>query len=212
MLVDAEQIANWESRYRAAFVNSLTGYKSANLVGTRSLEGQENLAIMSSAVHLGSHPPLIMLIVRPDEAPRHTLENILASEVYTLNHITPAMVPLAHQTAARYPRETSEFAACGLTPGYQPGFAAPHVREANISLGLHLREHQELKINRTHMVIGEVVWVWLPEAAVREDGSLELEAAQTVALSGLDTYHEPRTLKRMAYAKPDMPPREIEIK
>jgi flavin reductase (DIM6/NTAB) family NADH-FMN oxidoreductase RutF len=210
MLVDAEQIANWESRYRAAFVNSLTGYKSANLVGTRNLEGQENLAIMSSAVHLGSHPPLIMLIVRPDESPRHTLENILASEVYTLNHVTPAMVPAAHQTAARYPRDVSEFSACGLTPGYQPGFAAPYVREASVSMGLYLREHRELSINRTHMVIGEVVWAALPDAALREDGSLALEAAQTVALSGLDTYHTTQTLKRMAYAKPDKPPSEVE--
>ena len=44
-----------------------------------------------------------------------------------------------------------------------------------------------------------------------EDGSLDLGQCGTVALTGLDTYHQPAPVKRMAYAKPGLPPREIPL-
>jgi len=196
-----------DSRRRSAFVNSLSGFKSANLVGTVDAQGQTNLAIMSSVVHLGSQPPLLAMIVRPGGEERHTLVNILATGCYSLNHVNSSMVEKAHQTAARYPQDISEFDAAGLTPTWQAGFGAPMVAQATVSLGLRLREHQELKINGTHLVIGEVVLADIPEAAYRDDGSLDLATADSVALTGLDTYHQSAGYKRMAYAKPDVPPR-----
>lgn len=197
------------TRRRAAFINSLTGFKAANLVGTADTDGRTNLAIMSSAVHLGSDPPLVALVIRPGGDERHTLANILATGHYSLNHVHASMVEAAHQTAARYGRDVSEFEATGLTPEWREGFPAPLVVEANVRLGLELREHQRLQINDTHLVIGEIVLVDLPGGCLRDDGALDLEAAGTVALSGLDTYHEPLKLKRMAYAKPHLPPRSV---
>lgn len=41
MLIESSQLLQWESHYRAAFVNSLTGFKSANLVGTKDIDGRE---------------------------------------------------------------------------------------------------------------------------------------------------------------------------
>ena len=210
MQVSAQDIQQMESRRRAAFVNSLSGFKSANLVGTADACGRTNLAIMSSALHLGSNPPLLALVVRPGGDERHTLANILETGYYSLNHVSSTMVEAAHQTAARYQKEVSEFEATGLTPLWKAGFPAPLVAEAPVKLGLQLREHQELAINRTHLVIGEVLLAELPEHSLREDGSVDLYGAGTVALSGLDTYHDPATLKRMAYARPDLAPRVIE--
>lgn len=210
MYISAETIAGWDKRYRAAFVNSLTGFKPVNLAGTRSSNGAENLAIMSSAVHLGSHPPLIMLIFRPDVAPRHTLENLRESGEYTLSHVHPALVEAAHQSAARYERDQSEFQHCGLTPAYHQDFTAPYVAESFLSMGLTLREEQTLAINNTHMVIGEVAWVRLPDQAIRDDGSLDLLRTQSVTVAGLDSYYTVEPICRMAYAKPDLPPRRIE--
>ena len=60
-------------------------------------------------------------------------------------------------------------------------------------------------------MIGEIILADLPEQCLMEDGSLDLGRCGTVALSGLDTYHRATPLKRMAYAKPDLPPREIAI-
>ena len=76
MLFNASDIANMEQRYRANFINALSGFKSANLIGTISKSGQHNLAIVSSVFHIGAHPPLMGMIMRPHTVPRDTLQNI----------------------------------------------------------------------------------------------------------------------------------------
>lgn len=211
MQLDQQSIAAMQTRERAAFVNSLSGFKSANLVGTADEAGHTNLAIMSSVVHLGSHPPLLALVIRPGGEERHTLANIISTGCFSINHVTAPLVTAAHQTAARYDRDISEFDATGLTPQWWEGFGAPLVSEARVKLGLRLREHQELQINKTHLVIGELVLADVPSDSVREDGSVDLGLCGTVALTGLDTYHQPVPVKRMAYAKPHLPPREMAI-
>ena len=60
-----------DTRRRGAFVNSLSGFKSANLVGTANAQCHTNVATMSSALHLGSNPPLLALVIRPGEEARH---------------------------------------------------------------------------------------------------------------------------------------------
>ncbi len=209
MRFSAKDIAGMASRERAAMVNSLSGYKPANLVGTADREGNTNLAIMSSVVHLGSHPPLLALVVRPGGDERHTLTNLLRTGHYSINHVTADIVEAAHQTAARYPQETSEFEATGLTSEWWPGFGAPLVAEAGIKLAMTLREHQHLAINDTHLVIGEIVQAEIPDTCINADKSLDLNAIDTVALTGLDSYHRPTLIKRMAYAKPDQSPRSL---
>lgn len=204
------QIQALGSRERAALVNSISGFKAANLVGTVSADGNTNLAIMSSAVHLGSHPPLLALILRPDDACQHTLENILATRVYTLNHVNESIYAQAHQTAARYPRDVCEFEATGLRAQWEPNFAAPFVAEARIRMGMTLREHQKLTINGTQLIIGEVATLSYPQDSVNGDGSLDLASAGTVALSGLDSYYRAKRLGRMAYAKPELSPHHID--
>lgn len=210
MKFNSAEIAEMDPRQRASFVNSLPGFKSANLVGTCDGHGQTNLAIMSSTVHLGSHPPLLALIVRPGGDERHTLKNILETGYYSLNHVNAEIIESAHQTAARYSADSSEFDATGLTPYWHESFEAPMVLEAGVKLGMRLREHIPLQINGTHLVIGEIVLADVPSSACRSDGSLDLVAAGSVALSGLDTYHQSIDIKRMAYAKPNMPPRQIQ--
>ncbi len=102
-------IDSWERFYRANFINSLTGFKSVSLIGTVSEYGQINLGIFSSIVHVGSNPPLVGYINRPVTAASHTLANIQATGVYTINHIHPSYVQQAHQTSAKYEAEISEF-------------------------------------------------------------------------------------------------------
>jgi flavin reductase (DIM6/NTAB) family NADH-FMN oxidoreductase RutF len=202
-------LAALDRRRRAALVNSLTGFKSANLVGTSDGMGRSNLAIMSSLVHLGSSPALFGLVLRPDSVERHTLDNIRRTGVYSVNHVHEGIVAAAHQTAARYPREISEFAATGLTEHWVEDFDAPLVAEAAVRLGLALRDEISLEINGTRLLIGEVCYVDVPDRALAADGSLDVGAAGSVALAGLDRYYRTSLYKRMAYAKPDLPPREI---
>ena len=53
------EIQSLNQRYRAQLINSLSGFKSANLIGTQDGEGKSNLAIISSVVHLGANPALV---------------------------------------------------------------------------------------------------------------------------------------------------------
>ena len=65
-------LAQMKDRERARFVNCLSGFKSANVIGTRDRHQQDNLAIVSSVVHLGSNPPFLGFIMRPQSVTRHT--------------------------------------------------------------------------------------------------------------------------------------------
>ena len=80
-------LADLEQRYRGTFINSIGGFKSVCLVGTKNPSNQTNLAIFSSLVHIGANPPLVGLVFRPDSVERHTLENILETGFYTINNI-----------------------------------------------------------------------------------------------------------------------------
>lgn len=190
-------------RYRAAMINSVSGFKSASMIGTVSSEGQPNLCIVSSVVHLGSNPPLFAFVMRPPVVPRHTYENILATGYYTINHVSAAQYRAAHQSSASYPREVNEFEAVGLPAGWREDFVAPKVEGAPLVLGMKLVRDVPIEENGTRLIIGEVAWMELPEDCVASDGYVDIEKAGTVTISGLDSYHRTERLSRLAYAKPD---------
>lgn len=192
-----------DQRHRTRLINSLSGFKSANLIGTCDKQGFDNLAVISSVVHLGSNPPLFGFIVRPAESRRHTLENILETQHFTINSIGADFVQKAHQTSARYPKSASEFKAVGLTPYYDDMFPAPFVLESSLKIGLVLKEQISIESNQTQMLIGEVITIQAPKRAVMPDGYLDLEALDLVTISGLDSYHVTQRLHRLSYAKPD---------
>ncbi|WOJ95402.1 flavin reductase family protein [Congregibacter brevis] len=210
MLLSSIDIEALERRRRAALINSITGFKPANLVGTVDKDGHTNLSIMSSLVHIGSNPPLLALIFRPDNTERHTLDNIRQTGSYTVNHVNGSIVDAAHQTAARYPRQVSEFAATGLREHWQDGVAAPFVAEASVRMGMKLREEIPIEINGTHMVIGEIVWLEAPDIAINDAGALDPALADSISISGLDSYYRSDLLQRMAYAKPDKAPERLD--
>jgi flavin reductase (DIM6/NTAB) family NADH-FMN oxidoreductase RutF len=108
----------------------------------------------------------------------------------------------AHQTSARYDRETSEFQATGLTEQWDPQFSAPFVEQSRIQLGMELREHQHLAINNTEMIIGEITYINIKDDIVDDNGYIDIERAKSVAVSSLDTYHSTYYLSCFSYARP----------
>lgn len=203
MIITKEDILSYEKNYRTHFMNSLNGYKSANLIGTQDNAGRTNLAIFSSVIHLGSNPPLLGFITRPDTVSRHTLENIRETGIYTINHINSNIIEQAHQTSARYPKDISEFESCQLTPLHINDFNTPFVSEALIGIGMQMKEIIPIVSNGTLLVVGEVQFMYSKEGVILEDGRIDLEKAKTVAISGLDTYHSTQQRTRLSYAKTD---------
>jgi flavin reductase (DIM6/NTAB) family NADH-FMN oxidoreductase RutF len=196
------QLMDMEQRKRAQFINSISGFRSVALIGTTDTKEQTNLAIFSSIVHIGSNPPLLSFIMRPDSVERHTLTNIMDTGFYTINHINADMYEKAHQTSARYPKSVSEFDAAQLTPVFKNDFVAPFVAESQIQIGMEFRERIEININQTSMIIGEIKFVHYPTNCLLEDGFIDIEKAGTITSTGLDSYHTTQVLKRLEYAKP----------
>jgi flavin reductase (DIM6/NTAB) family NADH-FMN oxidoreductase RutF len=196
------QLMEMEQRKRAQFINSISGFRSVALIGTTDTKGQTNLAIFSSIVHLGSNPPLLSFIMRPDSVERHTLTNILETGFYTINHINAGIYEKAHQTSARYPKNVSEFDATGLTPVFKNDFVAPFVAESHIQIGMEFKERINISINQTSMIIGEIKFVHYPDNCLLDDGFLDIEKAGTITSSGVDSYHTTQLLQKLEYAKP----------
>lgn len=198
-----QDLNKMEDRKRARLVNSLAGFKSANLIGTCNKDGKENLSVVSSVIHMGSNPPLLAFVSRPATTRRDTLDNIMQNGLFTINAISADFVTQAHQTSARYPQQTSEFEVVGLTPYYQDDFPCPFVLESALRIGLRLKEHIPIASNNTQMVIGEVETIAAPERAMMPDGYLDIESLDFVTISGLDSYHVTQRVHRLSYAKPD---------
>ena len=201
MRIEKHEIENFEKIYRTSFINSLAGFRQAVLVGTKSSRGAANLAIFNSLIHLGAHPALFGLISRPDSVARHTLENILETNEYTLNYVRKNDYEKAHQTSARYPKSVSEFDACGLTESYLEGCKAPFVEESSVKIGMKFREKIDIESNGTHLIVGEITKIQLPEFILNKDGFVDLEAIETIASSGVDAYYSVKLLARYQYAK-----------
>ena len=199
--ISYEQIMNMEKQERVHFANSLGGFKSVGLIGTKNKNNQTNLAIVDSILHIGSNPPLFGIVFRPGVVERHTLENILETGFYTINHITEKIHKQAHQTSARYDRTCSEFDETGLIPEYKNGFFAPFVKESNVKLAMEFKEKVTLPINNTVLIIGEVKDVYFPENCLQKDGFLDIEKAASLTCSGLDNYHKTTRISRLSYAK-----------
>lgn len=201
--ISYEQIMNMEKQERVHFANSLGGFKSVGLIGTQNKIGQTNLAIVDSILHIGSNPPLFGMIFRPGVVERHTLENILETGCYTINHINETIFKQAHQTSARYDRSISEFEVTNLTPTYKNDCIAPFVLESNVQLAMEFKEKITLSINNTVLLIGEVKEVYFPENCLLPDGFLDLEKANSITCTGLDSYHKTTRIDRLSYAKPN---------
>lgn len=199
--ISCKQIMNMEKQERVHFANSLGGFKSVGLIGTKNKNNQTNLAIVDSILHIGSNPPLFGIVFRPGVVERHTLENILETGFYTINHITEKIHKQAHQTSARYDRACSEFDETGLIPEYKNGFLAPFVKESNVKLAMEFKEKVTLSINNTVLIIGEVKDVYFPENCLQKDGFLDIEKAASLTCSGLDSYHKTTRISRLSYAK-----------
>lgn len=197
-------IQNLEPRFRTTFINSLGGFKSLALIGTRNKKGETNLAIFNSIVHLGASPPLIGFIVRPDSVDRHTLSNILETGELTINHVQEDFYERAHQTSARYPEGVSEFTETGLTEEFLFGMYAPFVKESVVQIGAAFRQRIDISENGTVMIVAKIKHVVIPEGILQKDGYLDLHKAGTITCSGLDSYYRTEPIARLAYAKPTM--------
>jgi flavin reductase (DIM6/NTAB) family NADH-FMN oxidoreductase RutF len=203
--ISKETISQMDKVEKSNLVNSCTGFKSANLIATKSIEGNTNVAIFSSVTHLGSSPSLIGFIVRPTTAPRDTYKNIMETGYFTINHITIDMIADAHHTSAKYDSEISEFDKTNLEEEYKEGFNIPFVKGSPVQLYCKYVNEYIIKENDTIHIIASIEHVFFDEALEHKDGWLQLDKGNIVALNGVDGYFLPKLIDRFQYAQQNVP-------
>jgi flavin reductase (DIM6/NTAB) family NADH-FMN oxidoreductase RutF len=197
-----DEVLGMERLVRMRLINGISGMKSANLVGTVDQEGRPNLALFNSVVHIGANPPYLGMIFRPLTVPRDTYANIKATGVYTLNHVHAGIREAAHRTSARFPSGVSEFDECGLTLETTPALQAPYVAESRVKIGLASAEEHALRAPGTILLVGRVLEIRLPAEILGRDGYVDLAAVGSLAMTGLEGYHEVSQPTRIPHARP----------
>jgi flavin reductase (DIM6/NTAB) family NADH-FMN oxidoreductase RutF len=200
---NTDEIQGLSKLYRLNLINSITGYKSANMIGTKSNSGEENVAIFSSITHLGSSPALLHFTLRPNTVPRDTYKNIKENNVFTVNHVSLGQIEQAHHTSAKYDENISEFDQTQLESEYRLDWHAPFVKGSPIGLGCRYLNEYNIKENGCVLIIAAIEHVFVDDQLLQEDGWVKLELGEVVAINGLDGYALPQLQKRLEYARPN---------
>src|SRR5690606_3333940 len=188
--------------YKINLINSCSGYKSANLIGTKSANSISNVAIFSSVIHLGSEPALLGFILRPTTVARNTYENIKETGVYTINHVHQSIIEEAHHTSAKYDASISEFDMTALEEEYLNNLHAPYVKNAPVQMGMEYVEEYFIKENGTILLIGKIQHLNINDSLLKDDGFVNLSEAHVAAINGLDSYAVPLSQTRLVYQRP----------
>lgn len=203
--ISRDAIDQMEKIERLNLINSCTGYKSANLLATKSVDGKSNVAIFSSITHLGSSPALIGFIMRPTTVPRDTYKNIKETGYFTVNHITVDMIADAHHTSANYELGISEFDKTNLEEEYKNGIETPFVKGSPVQLYCKYVNEYCIKENDTIHLIASIENLFFEEELAHKDGWLQIDRGNVVAINGLDGYCLPKLVDRFQYARKEIP-------
>lgn len=183
-------------------INSIGGYKSANLIGSKSKAGVSNVAVFSSVTHYGSSPAILGLVVRPTTVARNTYENIKETGVFTINSIFENKIEDAHHTSAKYPQDISEFNKTDLTEEYLENYFPPFVQGAPIKIGMKFIEEHAIKVNGTILVLAEIEKIYIQNNLIEDDYFVNLSKGNIAAINGLDGYSIPNAATRLPYQRP----------
>ena len=201
MLLKKKEIQNLERRYRLNLINSISGIKPANLVGSRSLNEIDNLAIFSSVVHLGSNPALLGMVMRPQTSTtKDTYSNIMDTGFFTINHVSQSFIKKAHYTSAKLEMDQSEFDIMNIEKEFIEDFYAPFVKASAVKIGLKYVESHSLS-NECIFITGEVLLAEFPDKSCNEKGQLDLSSYDCVGISGLNTYYSLSKIESFPYVR-----------
>ena len=199
---DNQDIFNLDKIFRINLINSCSGFKSANLLGSVSIDGVPNVAVFSSVTHLGSSPPTLGFILRPTTVPRDTYKNMKEFGVFTINHIWEDVIEDAHHTSAKYPEGISEFDMTDLEAEFKGKFNAPFVKNAPVQMSMKFIEEIFVPSNNVMLIVAQIQELYVKDELLQEDGLINLSKGNIATINGLDTYAIPKFKKQLAYQRP----------
>lgn len=203
-IFDKDKIAKLSKVPRLNLINSVTGYKSANLIGTISKSGVLNVAIFSSITHLGSNPPILGFMIRPIVAtPRDTYKNIKENFYFTVNHITDSIIEVAHHTSANYESAVSEFDKTNLESEFLDDIEVPFVKNSPVRLLCKYLNEYKIEENGCIHIIASIEKIFVADALLEDDLFVRLDKGNVITINGVDGYALPTLNNRFEYAHPN---------
>ena len=197
-----KDIDGLEKIFKINLINSCSGFKSANLLGSISEDGKPNVAVFSSVTHLGSNPPTLGFILRPTTVPRNTHKNLKDTGIFTINHIYEDIIDDAHHTSAKYPDDVSEFSMTSLEEEYKGKFKAPFVKNAPVQMSMKFVEEIYVPSNDVMLIVSQIQELYVNDELLQEDGLINLSEGNIATINGLDTYAIPKFKKQLSYQRP----------
>ncbi|MBS9720625.1 flavin reductase family protein [Tianweitania sp. BSSL-BM11] len=158
-------------------------------ISTKSSDGQVNLAPYSFFNALSGNPPLIWF---SSEGAKDSSSFAEDSGEFVANLVSRDLVEAMNRSSVDAPRGTNEFDYAGLTMAPSRFVGAPRVAEAHAALECKVTEIFRPKtldgtITNSHVVIGQVVGVYLDDAYLT-DGLFDIVKAGSTARLGYMDY------------------------
>ena len=194
-----KDINKLEQIFKINLINSCSGFKSANLLGSISKEGVSNVAVFSLVIHLGSNPPTLGFILRSTTVPRNTHKNIKDLGSFTINHIHEDIIDDAHHTSAKYPEEVSEFDVTNLEEEFKGNFKAPFVKNSPVQMSMKFIEEIYVPSNDVMLIVAQIEELYIKNELLQKDGLINLSIGKIATINGLDTYAIPKFKKQLSY-------------
>lgn len=188
MHIDADDLSGGDA-YRLLI--SMIQPRPIAWVGSRSIDGVDNLAPFSFFMGVGSAPPALAIsVVRKGPGQlKDTAENILATGVFTVSIPSAEHRELVARSASAWPRGRSEFEALGIAVREGTKVAAPAPALARATAECTLMHSIEVGITR--LMVGRIVAFHIDEsvhvAGRRGNPQVDSEALDPLArLGGVD--------------------------
>jgi len=197
----SKDLQNLPKNNRLHLLNACVGFKSANLLVSKS-PNNYNVAIFSSVMHLNSDPALIGVVFRLNPTPRNTYLNIKSNAYFTVNQISESLVIPAHLSSAKYSEDVSEFEKVGLIKEFVEPYSIPFVHGSPIQLSCKYENEYMISESNSVLVVAKIEGIRIKQGLLSEDGWLNFEKSESVAISGLDSYYKTELLHRLENAKP----------
>ncbi len=176
-------------------------------VSTVSPRGIPNLAPFSFFNGVAADPPTVAFSVvnRRDGSKKDTALNIETTPEFVVNIASFSNRLAVNASSEELPYESSEFAACGLTPEPSERVRPPRVKEAPAHLECVL--HQIVEVGKgplaANLIIGRIVLVHVDDRVLDGHGQIDPALLDTIARMGGDDYA--RTTDRFSLPRPGRP-------
>jgi flavin reductase (DIM6/NTAB) family NADH-FMN oxidoreductase RutF len=182
-----------------ALLNSVVVPRPIAWVGTRSVDGVDNLAPHSFFTISSVRPPVVQFT---SVGTKDSLTHARATGEFTVSLCPEHLLEQVNATGTDYPRGVSEFDAVGLTRLPSTVVAPPAVAESPVSIECRVVGTRDFGGDST-VVFGEVVWLTVDEDVLR-DGRPEVRLLKPLARLGAQewaTVGEVTAHRRVPYSE-----------